>query len=265
MVDDEEHVEQPELHSEYDEQVHRGDRVAVIPKEGEPGLARLRPSVESSKVARDRALGNVEAKHHELSVDPRRAPSVVEGHPADQVADLRAHGSSPISTTAARDPTPVQLEAGAMPPDDRIRLDDHQRVRPPRPHLPQHNPQRPVGGTDTRPLAPRLERRQLLSQHQVLQDQAMVRAEGRNESPEDDPGDAEHGRGTLLETTRKVNDHDTDGVLASHSFRLLRAHGIIRKIPRTHRYMLTQRGQLLTAALFAMRDANIKQLAALAA
>ena len=47
--------------------------------------------------------------------------------------------------------------------------------------------------------------------------------------------------------------------------RLLRAHRIIRKIPRTHRYMLTERGQLLTAALFAMRDANIKQLTALAA
>ena len=47
--------------------------------------------------------------------------------------------------------------------------------------------------------------------------------------------------------------------------RLLRAHGIIRKIPKTHRYLLTERGQLLTAALFATRDANIKQLVALAA
>lgn len=48
-------------------------------------------------------------------------------------------------------------------------------------------------------------------------------------------------------------------------FRLLRAHGIIRKIPKTQRYMLTPRGQLLTAALFASRDADIKQLTALAA
>lgn len=47
--------------------------------------------------------------------------------------------------------------------------------------------------------------------------------------------------------------------------RLLRAHGIIRKIFRTQRYLLTERGQLLTAALFATRDANIKQLTALAA
>lgn len=46
----------------------------------------------------------------------------------------------------------------------------------------------------------------------------------------------------------------------SRRLRLLRAHGIIRKIPKTHRYRLTARGQLLTAALFATRSANIKQL-----
>lgn len=41
---------------------------------------------------------------------------------------------------------------------------------------------------------------------------------------------------------------------------LLRAHGIIQKVPKTHRYRLTQRGQLLTAALFAARSASLKQL-----
>ncbi|HEY4645677.1 MAG TPA: hypothetical protein VIH25_05300 [Steroidobacteraceae bacterium] len=46
----------------------------------------------------------------------------------------------------------------------------------------------------------------------------------------------------------------------SRRLRLLRAHGVIRKIPKTHRYRLTSRGQLLTAALFATRGANIKQL-----
>jgi len=46
----------------------------------------------------------------------------------------------------------------------------------------------------------------------------------------------------------------------SRQFRLLRAHGIIRKIPNTHRYRLTARGKLLTAALFATRTACIKLL-----
>ncbi|MFC1641935.1 hypothetical protein ACFL5O_04495 [Myxococcota bacterium] len=51
----------------------------------------------------------------------------------------------------------------------------------------------------------------------------------------------------------------------SRRFRLLRAHGIIRKIPKTHRYRLTPRGELLTAALAATRAVNTKQLVAMAA
>jgi DNA-binding IclR family transcriptional regulator len=47
--------------------------------------------------------------------------------------------------------------------------------------------------------------------------------------------------------------------------RLLRAHGIIQKVPKTQRYRLTPRGQLLTTALHAARSASIKQLVGKAA
>ena len=46
----------------------------------------------------------------------------------------------------------------------------------------------------------------------------------------------------------------------SRQIRLLRAHGIIRKIPKSYRYRLTTKGQLLSAALFAARTATVKQL-----
>jgi len=46
----------------------------------------------------------------------------------------------------------------------------------------------------------------------------------------------------------------------SRALRLLRAHGVVRKIQKTHRYQLSERGRLLTAALRATRDANLKQL-----
>lgn len=51
----------------------------------------------------------------------------------------------------------------------------------------------------------------------------------------------------------------------TRQLRLLRAHGIIRKVQKTHRYRLTERGVVLTAALWATRNANIKQLLAQAA
>lgn len=46
----------------------------------------------------------------------------------------------------------------------------------------------------------------------------------------------------------------------SRLLRLLRAQGLICKIPKTHRYRLSRKGQLLTAALFAARSATLKQL-----
>jgi hypothetical protein len=42
--------------------------------------------------------------------------------------------------------------------------------------------------------------------------------------------------------------------------RMLRAHGLIRKVPNSHRYTLTPKGNQLTAALSAARNATLKQL-----
>jgi DNA-binding IclR family transcriptional regulator len=47
--------------------------------------------------------------------------------------------------------------------------------------------------------------------------------------------------------------------------RLLRAHGLIAKVPRTHRYQLTPRGQTTIPALLAARAANTQKLTELAA
>jgi hypothetical protein len=51
----------------------------------------------------------------------------------------------------------------------------------------------------------------------------------------------------------------------SRQLRLLRAHRIIRKLPNSHRYQLTAKGRLITAALFAARQASLKNLLAAAA
>jgi hypothetical protein len=42
--------------------------------------------------------------------------------------------------------------------------------------------------------------------------------------------------------------------------RLLRAHGLVQRIPKTHRYQLTAKGHALTVALTAARTATLKQL-----
>src|SRR5439155_20415721 len=46
----------------------------------------------------------------------------------------------------------------------------------------------------------------------------------------------------------------------TRQFRLLRAHGLIRKMSHTHRYLLTDRGRVIIAALLAARQADTATL-----
>lgn len=60
------------------------------------------------------------------------------------------------------------------------------------------------------------------------------------------PADAQIARRQSSAVTRKL--------------RLLRAHGLIRKVPRTHRYLLTEKGQRCVTALLAARAADTAKL-----
>ena len=61
------------------------------------------------------------------------------------------------------------------------------------------------------------------------------------------------------ETTRRHSGQVTRRI------RLLRAHGLIKKVPRTHRYLLTDKGRTAIVALSVARNASPRQLAELAA
>ncbi|HUE73567.1 MAG TPA: hypothetical protein VMP01_22005 [Pirellulaceae bacterium] len=43
---------------------------------------------------------------------------------------------------------------------------------------------------------------------------------------------------------------------------MLRAHGLLKKIPRTHRYLLTESGAAAITALLAARNAKLSTIAA---
>jgi hypothetical protein len=42
---------------------------------------------------------------------------------------------------------------------------------------------------------------------------------------------------------------------------MLRAHGLIRKVPHTHRYQVNSKGRQVIAALNAAREADVEKLA----
>jgi len=74
-------------------------------------------------------------------------------------------------------------------------------------------------------------------------------------------------RALLFPAKRNLSDVEIRRISArvTRLLRILRAHGVIKKIPKSHRYRLTAKGNLLTATLFAARSATVKDLIAKAA
>lgn len=63
---------------------------------------------------------------------------------------------------------------------------------------------------------------------------------------------------------RDAAERKRQSAAVSRHFTLLRAHGLIRKVPHTHRYILTDHGRTAITALLAARNASAIQLANLA-
>jgi hypothetical protein len=69
-------------------------------------------------------------------------------------------------------------------------------------------------------------------------------------------------RRLLYPDTQRTNKEAERRLTAKvgRQLRMLRAHGLIQKVQKSHLYRLTDKGRLLAAALFAARTASIKQL-----
>lgn len=64
------------------------------------------------------------------------------------------------------------------------------------------------------------------------------------------------------ETPETAAERRRQAARVSRKLAMLRAHGLIKKIPRTHRYLVTAEGRVAMAALLAARNASVRQLTA---
>ena len=72
-------------------------------------------------------------------------------------------------------------------------------------------------------------------------------------------------RSQLCKKARTAAERRRHSAQIGRRIRLLRAHGLISKVPKSHCYRLTDKGMRLTATVFAMRDATLKKLIGTAA
>jgi hypothetical protein len=69
---------------------------------------------------------------------------------------------------------------------------------------------------------------------------------------------------TYDESADNKREHQRRRARTSRQFRLLRAHGIIRKLPKQNRYQLTAKGRRILTAILAARDTPVSSLRAAA-
>jgi len=125
MAQDQKRKQEIKGQRRYNAHIDSSDRLSVILQKSFTSLRRR--ILTTHHVFRDRRLGDLEAKHQKLAMDPGCAPQrVFPAHPPDQITqatiDLPPY---PISGF----PTPEDFEASAMPTQNGL-----PPVAPPGPH-----------------------------------------------------------------------------------------------------------------------------------
>jgi len=72
-------------------------------------------------------------------------------------------------------------------------------------------------------------------------------------------------RKLLYASTDQITQRRRQSAALTRKLAILRAHRLIRKVPATHRYILTQNGRRIVTALLAARRADVDQLTRMAA
>jgi hypothetical protein len=118
-------------------------------------------------VAADRARTDHNAELEELAADTLGAPErVLVGHGGDQLPDLRTQSGS--AQVVARAPAPVEPPASSMPANDGLGTDQDQMPFPVRVEAPDHQPEEPVSGLESRARTGTERDMELVAQEQVL-------------------------------------------------------------------------------------------------
>jgi len=149
MVDREPDVQQLESDCGDDEEVHPGDDILVIPKEGYPALLLIGIRPDFRHVARDGCEAHSDAELHQFGLDLPRSPAVLRRHPHDEFLDFsRDRGTA---RTGRRNRSPVPAEPLAMPPDHGLGANDDKVLPPAWPESGERDPERAVQQSLLRP------------------------------------------------------------------------------------------------------------------
>ena len=147
-------------------------------------------------VVPNRGFSDRDAELEQLAVDARGAPGRVgAAHLADEFLN-GARDAGPPGPTRPTLPAPVEPKASSMPAEDRVGLDDDERVPPTGPQVTEPRPEHPVDWPQPRsPSSLSLQDRQLMAQRGVLDLKRRLAPQARPERGEQHETHGSHGPG----------------------------------------------------------------------
>jgi hypothetical protein len=152
-------------------------------------------------------------------MNARRSPRPIFGnHAEDEFAQFPAHTSSAGTSAVPRNPLPVQLEAGAMPANDRLWLHENQCSLPSRPEPSQHHPEHLVGDGKTDVSTLPLQHPELLPESEIFEKQIAARMDGSDSQYKQEPQQAEHEASLTRKETRNWLHFYLTDCAADHNF-----------------------------------------------
>src|SRR5262245_63056205 len=160
-------------------------------------------------VLSDAGFTHVDTQLEQLAVDTWSTPQrVLSVHPSDKRPNVCRNGWS-AHTAAPRLPRPEHPETDAMPGNDGVRLDDHQRRSPSRPDPREPYPEEPVRQCQPRSLHGPLQDAQLVTECQDVKLQSRAAAEHQDNGREEG-GEYAPGRQSMEEAQVIVYQSDLD-------------------------------------------------------
>lgn len=195
MADDEQAVKHTEGDSRDGEEVHRGDSLPVTLQKRAPPPCQFRVSRRSPQPSGNGSLRDLEPQQQELSVNPGRTPRRVLGHhPEDQIAKLFGDSLPPNHSLRSGDGTPIQRKSRSVPSNYCFWIHDNESLLPAGPNPARKYPEASVKRIKSRLRMPTLQHRELLTERQVLQQEAPTALEDANECAQQELQETKHER-----------------------------------------------------------------------
>jgi hypothetical protein len=165
----------------------------MISKEGPPALGGVRIARSSFHPTGDGSLGKIKTEHEEFPMNPRRSPGgALNEHTGDQLPNLlRYRSSSDLPPDPGNQP-PVHTKTTSVPADHGFRRDQDEGLLPGRPASPSNQPKELIEQPKTRVRMSRFQRKELLTQSEILKKETLPHAKEAYQYSEAEPEEAKH-------------------------------------------------------------------------